>query len=180
MDRKGVIAVITKSTADRVAVSTQDIGAFVLRVGTGLVLAAHGTQHLFGWFNGPGRDGFAQILQTLGYDSPQFFATIAGLSEVAGGLLLILGLLTPLGVAAAVGMMINAVIALHLELGFWQTAGDLAVLVGLAAVAVAFIGPGTYSLDRRRPWVHGGTRPALAAITLGTLVAVVVLLVKAI
>jgi putative oxidoreductase len=170
--------VITKSTVDRVTVSSQDVGALILRVGTGLVLAAHGTQHLFGWFGGPGLDGFARLLQPLGYESPRLFALIGGLSEVAGGLLLILGLATPLGVAAAVGMMINAVIALHLPFGFWQSAGDLAVLLGLAAVAVAFIGPGGYSLDRRRGWVHGGVRPALAGIGLGTAVALVALVLK--
>ena len=169
---------ITKSTADRVAVSTQDIGALVLRVGAGAVLAAHGTQHLFGWFDGPGRDGFAQLLQNLGFSGAKFFALVAGLSELGGGLLLILGLATPLGVAAAVGMMINAVITLHLKLGFWQTAGDLAVLVGLAAVAVALIGPGVYSADRGRPWVHGGTRSAITGIGLGAVVDVIVLLVK--
>jgi putative oxidoreductase len=171
---------ITKSTSERVAVSTQDIGALVLRVATGVVLAVHGTQHLFGWFGGPGLDGFARLVEPLGYESPRLFALIGGLSEVAGGLLLVLGLATPLGVAAAVGMMINAVIALHLPFGFWQTAGDLAVLVGLAAVAVAFIGPGSYSLDRRRAWVHGGMRPAVAGIGLGVAVALVALVVKAV
>jgi putative oxidoreductase len=172
--------VITKSTASRVDVSTQDMGALVLRVGTGLVFAAHGAQHLFGWFGGPGLDGFAGLLTSLGFASGKAFALIAGLSEIGGGLLLILGLATPLGVAAAVGMMINAVFTLHLKLGFWQTAGDLAVLLGLAAIAVACIGPGVYSLDRTRPWVHGGVRPALAGIALGTAVALVVLLIKAV
>lgn len=171
---------VTKSAAQRVAVSTQDIGALVLRVGAGAVFAAHGTQHLFGWFDGPGRSGFAQLLESIGYGSPQFFAVVAGLSEIIGGLLLILGLLTPLGVAAAVGMMINAVISLHLKLGFWLTAGDLAVLVGMCAVAVAFIGPGAYSLDRGRSWVHGGSRAALAGIGLGAAVGLITLLVKVI
>jgi len=170
--------VITKSTAGRVVVSTQDIGALFLRVGTGAVLAVHGTQHLFGWFGGPGFDGWAGLLKTLGFTSSRPFALIGGVSELAGGLLLMLGLLTPLGVAAAVGMMINAIITLHLKLGFWQTAGDLALLLGLAAIAVAFIGPGAYSLDRRRNWVHGGARPALAGIGLGTLAALIALLIK--
>lgn len=169
---------ITKSTAERVAVSTQDIGALVLRVGAGAVFAAHGAQHLFGWFGGPGRDGFAELLQTLGFSSGKFFATIAGLTELGGGLLLVLGLATPLGVAAAVGMMINAVFALHLKLGFWQTFGDLAVLLGLSAITIALIGPGVYSMDRGRPWVHGGARPAIAGIGLGAVVAVVVLFIK--
>lgn len=170
---------INESTAERVSVSTQDIGALVLRVGAGLVFAAHGAQHLFGWFAGPGLDGFAGLLTSLGFASGKAFALIAGLSEVGGGLLLVLGLATPLGVAAAVGMMINAVITLHLKLGFWQTAGDLAVLLGLAAIAVACIGPGTYSLDRARSWVHGGARPALTGIGLGTVAALIVMLIKA-
>lgn len=169
---------IAKSTADGVAVSSQDVGTLVLRVAAGAVLAAHGTQHLFGWLDGPGVDGFTKLLESLGYEAARLFTLVGGISEIVGGLLLVLGLLTPLGVAAAVGMTTNAVIALHLQMGFWQTMGDLPLLLGLVAVAVAFTGPGRYSLDRGRRWVHGDVRSALAGIGFGIVVALAALLVK--
>lgn len=171
---------IAKSTAERVTVSSQDVGSLVLRVAAGGVLAAHGTQHLFGWLSGPGADGFTELLEGIGYESARLFTLVGGISEVVGGLLLILGLLTPLGVAAAVGMTANAVIAFHPQIGFWESMGDFPLLLGLVAVAVAFIGPGVLSLDRARRWVHGDLRSALVGIGIGVVAALLALLVKVI
>lgn len=162
------------------AVSSQDVGALVLRVAAGAVLALHGTQHLFGWFDGPGLDGYTRLVEGLGYGSARLLATMGGISEVVGGVLLILGLLTPLGVAAAVGVTANAVISFHSaqEDGFWRSFGDFPLLLGLSAIAVAFVGPGLLSLDRSRSWVRGEPRWALGGIGLGVVVAVVALIFK--
>lgn len=95
-------------------------------------------------------------------------------------MLLVFGLFTPLGVAAAVGMTANAVIAFHPSIGFWASMGDFPLLLCLAAVAVAFIGPGAFSLDRARTWVHGDFRTAVAGIGLGVVGALIALLIKVI
>jgi putative oxidoreductase len=97
-----------------------------------------------------------------------------------GGLLLIFGLFTPLGVAAAVGMTANAVIAFHPSIGFFESFGAFPLLLCLAAVAIAFVGPGALSLDRGRSWVHGDSRSAMAGIGLGVVAAIVALLIKVI
>jgi putative oxidoreductase len=172
--------VTEKVAAERVAVSSQDVGALVLRVAAGAVLAIHGTQHLFGWFDGPGLDRYTRLVESLGYEPARLLATVGAISEVAGGLLLILGLLTPLGVAAAVGVTGNAVISFHpaQEDGFWLSFGDFPLLLGLSAIAVAFTGPGLLSLDRSRSWVHGQPRWALSGIGLGVIVAIVALVLK--
>jgi putative oxidoreductase len=172
--------VTKQGAAERVAVSSQDVGALVLRVAVGAVLAIHGTQHLFGWFDGPSLDRYARLVEGLGYQPARLMATVGGISEVAGGLLLILGLLTPLGVAAAVGVTANAVISFHPAQpdGFWLSFGDFPLLLGLSAVAVAFTGPGLLSLDRARTWVRGDPRWALSGIGLGVIVAAVALVIK--
>lgn len=172
--------VTEKFVAEQVTVSSQDVGALVLRVAAGGVLALHGTQHLFGWFDGPGLDRYTGLVEGLGYGSARLLAMGGGISEVVGGLLLILGLLTPLGVAAAVGVTGNAVISFHpaQEDGFWLSFGDFPLLLGLSAIAVAFTGPGLLSLDRSRNWVRGDQRWALYGISLGVVGAIVALVFK--
>ncbi|WP_228566112.1 DoxX family protein [Nocardia sp. SYP-A9097] len=85
-----------------------DLGLLILRVAVGLTMAAHGTQKLFGWFNGGGLTGTAAFFTSTGYPAAHTMATIAGLTETLGGLALTLGLLTPLAAAALVGTLLNA------------------------------------------------------------------------
>jgi putative oxidoreductase len=74
-----------------------EIGLALLRLTTGLILATHGAQKLFGWFNGPGLDVTGQFFETIGFLPGWRHALMAGLAETGGGLLLALGLFTPFG-----------------------------------------------------------------------------------
>ena len=69
--------------------------------------------------------------------------------ELGGGILLLLGLLTPLACAAIAGSMLVAVMLVHLPKGFWVSKGgyefNLSILGAIAALAL--IGPGAASLD---------------------------------
>jgi putative oxidoreductase len=125
------------------------LGLLILRLGIGLIIAAHGSQKLFGWWGGPGMTKWAQSVQRLRIRPAQPWAWIAALSEFGGGLLLALGLLSPLGSLAIAGAMLVAVATVHLSKGFWAGKGgfefNLALIVG--AAAVAFTGAGPYSLD---------------------------------
>src|SRR3989442_9157733 len=76
------------------------IGLLILRVVVGLTMAAHGAQKLFGWFGGPGIQGFAGFLSRLEIRPARFWAWVAGLAELCGGLALAIGLLTPLASCA--------------------------------------------------------------------------------
>ncbi|WP_040805279.1 DoxX family protein [Nocardia concava] len=156
-------------------VTGTDIGLLAARVGFGGLLAVHGSQKLFGWFNGYGLDATAQAFQGMGYDPGKFFATLAGLSEIAGGLLLALGLLTPLGAAIALGTMINAV---NVTRGGGFAMWEAPAVFGIAAVALAFTGPGRLSLDHGRPWQRQGLVWGAAAIALGVVAGLITLAVK--
>ncbi|GGP00534.1 DoxX family protein [Wenjunlia tyrosinilytica] len=145
-----------------------DAGLLVLRLVLGLTIAAHGSQKLFGWFDGGGIDGTGQFFSSLGYPSGRTMAVIAGLSESLGGLGLVLGLLTPLAGAAVAGTMINVV---WIEKGHGLVGGyefPLLILAGAAALALA--GPGRFAVDRMLPFLrahrllHGGAALALAAV----------------
>jgi putative oxidoreductase len=125
------------------------LGLLILRLVVGLTLAAHGSQKLFGWWGGAGMAGWTQTVQKLRIRPAQLWAWVAALSEFGGGLLLALGLLSPLGSLAIVGAMVVAIVTVHLSRGFWSTKGGYEFNLSLiaAAVALALTGPGAYSLD---------------------------------
>lgn len=88
--------------------TTVDAGLLLPRVIPFGLLAVHGAQKLFGAFGGRGLEGTAAGLALMGYEPALFFAVLGGGCELAGGLLLVLGLFAPLGAAMALGVMINA------------------------------------------------------------------------
>ena len=90
-----------------------DIALLVLRLVIGGLLAAHGAQKLFGWFGGFGLRATGGYLADLGFRPGVLFATLAGLAEAAGGLLLVLGLLTPLAGALLMGVLVVVAVAGH-------------------------------------------------------------------
>jgi putative oxidoreductase len=126
-----------------------DIGLLVLRSVLGLTLAAHGAQKLLGWFGGPGLRGTAEGFERLGFVPAKRAAVMAGLAESAGGLVLVAGLLTPAAVAVLVAVMVVAGAGVHLANGFFAQNGgyEYALVLALAALSLAFTGPGALSLD---------------------------------
>jgi putative oxidoreductase len=158
-----------------------DIGLLLLRVVVGLTLAAHGAQKLFGWFGGRGLAGTAQGYERMGYRPGTLMALLAGVGEAGGGALLALGLLTPLGAAAGIGVMLNAIVSAHLSKGFWNTKGGLEFPLTVATVfaAVAFTGPGRFSLDRAVGWQQAGWAWGAVAVAAGLLAGLAVLAVRA-
>src|SRR4051794_35084680 len=121
----------------------------ILRLVVGGLFVGHGLQKLFGWFDGPGIEGTAGMLDSLGYRPGRNHAVLAGLTETGGGALLVLGLFTPLAAAAVVGMMLNATLAVHRPNGLWvQNNGyEYPLVLGTAAFAIALAGGGAYSFD---------------------------------
>jgi putative oxidoreductase len=151
----------------------------LIRIVVGLLFIGHGTQKLFGWFGGHGREGTAGFLASLGYPSPENAAVFGGVAEAGGGLLVLLGLLTPLGSALIILMMVSAMLAVHVRNGIWNTSGgiELPLVYLIVATAVAF-GPGRYSLDRLfgLGWNH--RLVAVIALLVGIVGGVVVTLLR--
>jgi putative oxidoreductase len=126
-----------------------DLGILIIRVLFGVALAAHGAQKLFGWFGGYGLKGTGGFFEQLGFRPGVPFAAAAGLSEFGGGVLLALGFFTPFGAAAVLSAMLTAIVSVHLKNGFFAMANgfELPFLYAVAAFALAFSGPGAFSLD---------------------------------
>jgi putative oxidoreductase len=149
----------------------------LLRLVVGLTMAAHGAQKLFGWFGGPGFAGTARFLEQMGFRPGELHAVLSGGAELGGGLLLALGLLTPLGAAAVTGAMLAAIASETWQNGFISAKGgyEYNLVLIASALAIAFAGPGRFSLDEVLGWKLSGIRWALGAIVLAVVTAAGVL-----
>jgi putative oxidoreductase len=132
-----------------------DFGLLILRLVLGGALGAHGLQKVFGLFGGPGVNEFARILADHGYTSQTtVLSWVAGVTEIAGGALLILGLFTPVAAGALLAVTANVVYLTYRE-GFFLGGGhgvEYHLVLGGIALALLFTGPGRISLDVNTPW----------------------------
>jgi putative oxidoreductase len=147
--RKGAFRPRVASTPEPAAVSLTSAAHTLLRVGAGILFLQHGLQKMFGLLGGfmgtPGAT--APLMSQMG---------LAGILEVVGGVLIILGFLTrPMAVVLMLQMAAAYFIA-HLPQGGWpiQNSGEPALLFLLIFAFLAVNGAGALSLDRliRWPW----------------------------
>jgi putative oxidoreductase len=132
-------------------------GLLLMRVVIAMLLFAHATQKLRGWFDGPGLEGASSIFARLGHQPARRMVHAAAGCELSGALLLAIGFGTPLAAAVVAGTMLVAGASLTL-LGrtFWNVGGGGEYPFALAAIAttLGFTGPGRYSIDHAlsMPW----------------------------
>lgn len=148
-----------------------DVGMLVLRLVVGGLMFGHGAQKLFGWFGGPGLDGTAAFFEGhLRLRPAKVWAGLAGLSEAGGGLLLVLGLLDPLGSLAIIAAMLTAAFLAHWpRLWITDNGVEYNLVLIAAALTVAIAGPGAYSLDA----ALGLALPAPASLLIGLVLVLV-------
>jgi putative oxidoreductase len=153
---------------------TQDLGLLLLRTAVGAILVAHGLQKTFGVWGSQGLDSFKHFLSDMGYQHADVLTYVAAGTEVAAGVLMVLGLFTPLAAAAALAYLINALtadIAARHEaghIGFFLSNGiEYEILLTVALVAIILVGPGRYGFDAGRGWARRPFLGSLAALLLG-------------
>ena len=145
-----------------------DVALLVLRVFFGLSLAYHGYNKLFG---PGGLAGTARWFGSIGMKLPKWQARIAATTEVGSGLLITVGLATPLAAAGFIGIMLVAIVVTHWANGFfvfkpgqgWEYCASIAIV----ALAIGTIGSGKYSIDHA---IHKDVQHwtgALIAVVLG-------------
>jgi putative oxidoreductase len=128
-----------------------DLGLLALRLTLAVLFVAHGVQHLFGWLNGQGLGGTEKMLAGFGFGHTTLLAWLDGVTEIVGGVLLGLGLFTPAGAAAILGLMACA-IAVKADVNLFAAGAELEIIYAAAAFAILFAGPGRIALDRHTPW----------------------------
>jgi putative oxidoreductase len=125
-----------------------DAGLLVLRVAVGVVMLAHGWNHIF---RGGRIAGTGRWFESLGMRPGWLHAWTASLTEVGAGLLLLAGLLTPLAGAAVVGVMTVAWVTNHARNGFFifrpGEGYEYVMTLTAAGLMLCFTGGGDVSLD---------------------------------
>lgn len=120
--------------------ASESLGA--LRIMTSALFIAHGTSKLFAWpMRMPG--GKAEIATLMG---------AAGVLELLGGLLVLVGLMSRPVALILAGEMAVAYFMAHAVKGFWpiMNGGELAIMFCFAFLAIAGMGPGAWAFDSKR------------------------------
>ena len=126
-----------------------NLGALLLRLVLGATMLAHGYNHIWG---GGKIKGTAGWFASMGLRPGELHAWLASLTELGAGALLVVGLANPLAAAGVVGTMTVAFLINHRKNGFFifrpGEGYEYVVNLIVAALALAAIGPGYWSLDR--------------------------------
>ncbi len=148
-----------------------NLGLLILRVVVGLLFVGHGAQKLFGIWGGHGLAGTAGFFENIGLKPGRLHATAAGVMEFGGGLLLALGLFTPIAAMTLIAVMTAAVISVHYPKGLWVTGGGYEYNLVLASVAFALAGTGAgnWSLDHALSLSDHGVLWAVGALVVGVI-----------
>jgi putative oxidoreductase len=157
------------------------VGLFLIHAVIGSIVAAHGSQKLFGILGGYGLAGTGQYLEGFGLRPGKLFAFAAGTAELVGGLALAAGFFTPGAAAMIAATMLVAARTDHAGKGFWiYNGGNEYVLTNTAVViALAFNGAGEWSVDNAIGWDVAGVAWGLGALGAAALGAASVLALRA-
>src|SRR5947209_15851517 len=144
-------------------VDAVNLGLLVFRVAVAIVFLAHGIRHIFG---GGKIAGTGRWFASLGMRPGILHAWVASVTEVGAGVLLVLGLLTPLAAAGVTGTMLVAWITNHLKNGFWvfhrpDEGYEYVMTLTFAGLLLATVGAGDCSLEHKifdTNRINGATR----------------------
>lgn len=146
-----------------------DLSLLALRLVVGLVFAAHGAQKAFGWWDGPGFARWTKAMTAMRIQPAALWAFVSTAAELAAGLAVAIGLLTPYAAALLVAQSVVIVLVAHLPKGFWNRGGgiEFPLTIGAGALAILGAGAGRLSLDRLVGYaVPDGVRWALLGLAL--------------
>lgn len=125
-----------------------DVASLLLRLGLGATMVAHGWNHAFGGGRLPGT---ARWFESIGIRPGRVHATLATVTELGAGAMLLLGLFTPVATMAVVGTMTVALVANHLRNGFFifrpGEGYEYVLNLILAGCATGALGGGWLSAD---------------------------------
>jgi putative oxidoreductase len=154
---------------------TSDIALLLVRVVIGVTMIAHGLNH---WRGGGRIEGTARWFAGLGLRHGKLQAWTSVVTEVGAGVLLVIGLGTPLACAAVISVMLVAGVLAHRPNGFFvfRDGYEYVLVLAVTSLAVATIGPGRLSVDHESGlevtgWAGGGIALGVAVLATAGLLA---------
>jgi uncharacterized membrane protein YphA (DoxX/SURF4 family) len=138
--------------------SLSSFGLLVLRIATGATMLQAGLIKAFDL------DSAVSFMEGSGWKMSKFAAIMVTAAETAGGIGLLLGLLTPVAACAILAAMIDAWAVNVSAAAFWSEPFNVPFLAGLGATTLLFTGAGAYSVDAK---VFGRSRwPGFVTVAL--------------
>jgi putative oxidoreductase len=128
---------------------------FVLRIALGVVMLAHGSQKMMGWFGGYGFEGTMNFF-TGTMNLPWIIAFLVIVIEFVGSLFLILGFATRIWSASMSVLFLGIIFTSHAQNGFFMNwfgnqKGEgyeyFLLAIGMA-ISLVISGGGRYALDK--------------------------------
>ncbi|MEV5835116.1 DoxX family protein [Nocardia sp. NPDC052112] len=137
-----------------------DVAIALVRLVVGGTMIAHGVNH---WVGGGKIAGTARWFSGLGLRGGVLHAWLSVVTEIGAGVLLIVGLLTPLACAAIISVMAVAGLLAHRTNGFFvfKEGYEYVLVLAVVSLALALLGPGWLSIDHAADieitgWAGGG------------------------
>ncbi|MFC9978428.1 DoxX family protein [Gordonia sp. NPDC127522] len=151
----------------------EDVALLMLRVTLGGTMIMHGVNH---WVGGGRIEGTARWFSGLGLRHGVAQAWLSVATEIGAGVLLILGLVTPLAAAAVVSVMLVAGLLAHRTNGFFvfKDGYEYVMVLAVVAAVIGVIGPGQVSIDHAAGLVVDGW--AGGAVAVGAAIALTAVL----
>lgn len=123
-----------------------DTALLILRLAAGSIFVAHGAQKFFDYTI----PGVIESFTQMGVPMAAVVAPMVATIELVGGIALIFGALTRLMAGLLAMVMVGALLIVHLPNGFFMPMGiEFALALLSIMVALAIVGAGSLSLDRR-------------------------------
>lgn len=128
--------------------TTVDLAALLLRLTLGAMIVLHGFNKMK---SKSSLMGTSQWFASIGMRQAKAQALLAALTEAISGILILLGLFTPLACAALISTMIVAIVVAHRKSGFFifneGQGWEYCAFISVTALALGTIGAGKFSLD---------------------------------
>lgn len=143
-----------------------DFALLLLRLVVGATMIAHGVNH---WIGGGKIAGTAGWFSSLGLRNGVLQAWLSVITEIGAGVLLVLGLLTPLAAAAVISVMLVAALLAHRKNGFFvmRDGYEYVLVLGVVSVVIGILGPGWLSVDHAAGIEITGWAGGLVALLVG-------------
>jgi putative oxidoreductase len=152
-----------------------DTALLVMRMTAGVTMMAHGYNH---WRGGGKIAGTARWFSGLGLRHGTLQAWMSVVTEMVAGLLLVVGLATPLACAAVISVMLVAALLAHRKNGFFvfRDGYEYVLVLSVISLTLATLGPGRASVDHAAGiavtgWAGGGIALGVAVVATAGLLA---------